>query len=107
MRYPAAALVWAAVVQETSSDEASRGTANGRHGNPGVQETRRGCGECCPAPGVPQVGARQDEQVAVGGIEIIEDHLRHYAEPTHAGDRLARLSNRDDLPRAIGETAGT
>jgi hypothetical protein len=59
------------------------------------------------ASGVPHVGAGQDEQVAVGGIEVIEDHVRHDAQPAHARDRLAGLGNRHDPPRATGEAAGT
>ena len=97
----------AALVQKAGSGKTGRGTADGRDRNPGVQETRGSRGERCPAPGVPHVGARQDEQIAVGGIEVIEDHVGHDAEPAHGGDRLARLGNCHDVPRTTGEAAGT
>jgi hypothetical protein len=97
----------APLIQKAGSRETGRGTADGRDGNPGVEEAAGRRAECSPTPGIPHVGTRQDEQVAVRGFEILEKHVRHDAEPAHGGDRLASLGNCHDVPPTTGETTGT
>ena len=59
----------AALVQKAGSGKTGRRTTDSRDRNTGVQETRSGRGERLPTPGVPHVGARQDEQIAIGGVD--------------------------------------
>ena len=70
-----------------------------------IETARAVLDERLPAAGVPDVRARQDQQVAVGGIEFGDQRVGHHPHSAHRGDRVTRLGHRDDVEPDAGEAA--
>jgi hypothetical protein len=86
-----------ALVKQPGAGKAGRGPADGRHRDPGIEKAPGGSGERLPAAGVPHLGTRQDEKIAVGGLQVGEQSVGHHPEATHRRDRLERLGDRDHV----------
>ena len=72
-------------------------------GTPASRKRAAAAAKLAAAPGVPEVGAGQDQEVAVGRVEIGHERVRQEADAAHRRHGLGRLGDGHDVERRAGE----
>jgi hypothetical protein len=96
-----------ALVEQTGTSQTRGGTADRRDRHACLEEAPCGFGERLPAADIPHVGAGQDEQVAVGRLQVADQRVGQHANTAHRRDRFERFGDRHHVEPNAGEPPGS
>jgi hypothetical protein len=94
-------------VKQAGAGQAGGGTADRGDRHARIKESAGGVGERRAAAQVPHLGTRQDQQIAVSGVEFGNQRIGGHADSAHRGDGFKRLGHRDDVEPHAGEPSRT